>query len=97
MKLVVRIPLDLVGKRDSVARTGARACDKEAMYDCSDILFVPWKKNRDPSQQADAIFRKSKLIGGFVLSKFRMLRILRSIIFYDAIRLFNVDIRPLMW
>ena len=69
MKLVVRVPLDLVGRWDSVQNLVELLLATKTYFVCSVLVFVPWKKNRDPFAPSRRSFFENKLlIGYFVLS-----------------------------
>ena len=74
MKLVVRVPLDLVGRWDSVQNLVELLLTTKTLLVCSVPVFVPWKKNRDPIAPSRRSFFENKLlIGCFVLSEIKML------------------------
>ena len=55
MKRVIRVPLDLVGRWDSVQNLVELLLATKKYLVCSVLVFVPWKKNRDPWHQTDAL------------------------------------------
>jgi hypothetical protein len=74
MKLVVRVPLDLVGRWDSVQNLVELLLTTKTLLVCSVPVFVPWEKNRDPFAPSRRSFFENKLlIGYFVLSGIRAL------------------------